>query len=178
MAREHSEGGQLDYLRVWARQEAGDLILEQLGVIAEKVMAILLDPPQAGWNIGEWAKQQACRNRVFSTEMEMIDGFDALLIDRAGKQADKRAQREEQRVTEGLEVMREVIALGGDYWTRLREVARKHRLMTPDDDKAFAAASAIPKRVPTEFQAARVIAVRRRVEEAGILTAVAPPSSR
>ena len=169
MAKEHSEGGQLDYLRVWARQEAGDLILEQLGVIAERVMAILLDPPQAGWNVGEWAKQQACRNRVFSTEMKMIDGFDALLIGRAGKQADKRAQREEQRVTEGLEIIREVIALGGDYWTRLREVARKHRLMTTDDDKAFAAAAAIPRRVPTEFQAARVIAVRRRVEEAGVL---------
>ncbi len=132
-------------------------------------MAILLDPPQAGWNVGEWAKQQACRNRVFSTEMQMVDGFDALLIDRADRQADKRAQREEQRVTEGLEVMREVIGLGGDYWTRLREIARKHRLMTPDDDKAFAAAAAIPKRVPTGFQAARVVDVRRRLDDAGLL---------
>jgi hypothetical protein len=174
MAKEHSEGGQLDYLRVWSRQEAGDLILELLGLIAEKVMAILLDPPQAGWNVGEWAKQQACRNRVLSTEIETIDGFDALLIDRADKLADKRAQREQQRVTEGLEVMQEVIALGADYWTRLREVARKNRLLSPDDEKAFAAAVAIPRRVPTEFQAARVVAVRRRAEEAGYFTAATP----
>lgn len=65
--------------------------------------------------------------------------------------------------------MREVIALRGNYWTRLREVARRHRMTTLDDDKALAAAAALPKRVPTEFQAARVMAVLRRVKEASIV---------
>jgi hypothetical protein len=178
MAAESSEGGQLDYLRVWSRQDAGDLLVEQLGVIAEKVMGILLDPTQAGWNVGEWAKQQACRSRVFSIKIEVIDGFDALLIDREDKHATKRAQREEQRITDGLEIMQEVIALGSNYWKRLREVAGKHGLLSADDDKALAAAAAVPRRLPTEIQAARVVAVRRRAEEAGFVTATPPPRYR
>jgi hypothetical protein len=168
MASLSSEGGQLDYLRVWARQDAGELILEQTDLIAEQVMAVLLDPPQSGMNVGEWAKQQACRNRVFSTEVPIVKGFDTLLVSRTDKQSNKRAEREGQRVAAGVEALQEVMRLGGEYWARVRIVARKNGLSSPEEDKALAASSAYPRRLPQEFQALKAVAVLQKVQEAGI----------
>jgi hypothetical protein len=132
-------------------------------------MSILLDPPQAGWNVGEWAKQQACRNRVFATQIATVDGFDTLLLDKAEKHSDRRAQREEQRVTDSLAAVQEILSLGGDYWIRLRDVARKHGLLSPEDDRALAITSAVPRKLPNAVQAAKALAVRKRVEQAGII---------
>ena len=162
-----SGGGQLDYLRVWARQDVGDALTEQLDLIAERVMAVLLDPPQSGMNVGEWAKQQACRNRVFSTEVPQVDGFDTLLISRMDKQAGKRSEREGQRVATGVEALQEVMRLGGDYWARVRDIARKHGLSSPEDDKALAASSAYPRKLPQEFQAIKAVGVLKRIQDAG-----------
>ncbi len=168
MAAVSSDGGELDYLRVWARQDAGDLLTEQLILIAEKVMAVLLDPPQSGMNVGEWAKLQACRNRVFSTAVPMVEGFDSLLLSRMDKQAGKRLEREGQRVADGVEALQEVMRLGGDYWARVRDLARKHGLSSPEDDKALAASSAYPRRLPQEFQAIKAVAVLKRMQDAGV----------
>ena len=168
MAASSSEGGQLDYLRVWARQDADELLIEQIDLIAERVMAVLLDPPQSGMNVGEWAKQQACRNRVFSTDVEEVHGFDTLLLSQADKQSNKRSEREGQRVAAGVEALQEVMRLGGDYWARVRDLARKHGLSSPEDDKALAASSAYPRKVPQEFQAIKAIAVLKKVQDAGV----------
>lgn len=168
MAAMASEGGQLDYLRVWTRQDAGELLISQIDLIAEQVMAVLLDPPQSGMNVGEWAKQQACRSRVFSTDVEEVHGFDTLLLSRTDKQSNKRSEREGQRVAAGVEALQEVIRLGGDYWARVRDLARKHGLSSPEDDKALAASSAYPRKIPQEFQALKAIAVLKKVQDAGV----------
>lgn len=168
MAAVSSEGGQLDYLRVWARQDAGEMLTAQLDLIAEQVMAILLDPPQPGMNVGEWAKQQACRNRVFSTEVEEVHGFDTLLLSRTDKQSNKRSEREGQRVAAGLEALQEVMRLGGEYWARIRDLARKHGLSGPEDDKALAACTAYPRKLPQEFQAVKALEVLKRLQDAGV----------
>ena len=168
MATMASEGGELDYLRVWARQDAGELLVSQIDLIAEQVMAVLLDPPQSGMNVGEWAKQQACRNRVFSIDAPTVGGFESLLLSRTEKLSNKRSERENQRVASGVEALQEVMRLGGDYWVRVRDVARKHGLSSPEDDKALAASSAYPRKLPQEFQALKAMSVLRKIQDAGV----------
>jgi hypothetical protein len=167
LAADVSGGGKLDYLKIWLRQSAGEVLEQQLLVIAEIVMGILLTPTQAGQNVGEWAKQQACRKRVFETEVPIVKGFDAFLVDAADASSEKKSQREEQRVTDGLAAISEVINLGAPYWDRVRMFARTNGLLTPDDDKALDVACKTPKRIPNDYQASRAVAVRQRCEEAG-----------
>jgi len=168
LAEEVSEGGRLDYLKVWSRQTAGDVLEHQLLAIAEVVMGVLLDPPQAGQNVGEWAKQQACRKRIFESKVPIVVGFHEFLVEKADAVADERGQREEQRITDALAAVAEVIERGGPYWSQVRAFARSKGLLSPDDDKALAIASEAPRRIPTDFQAARVVAVRQRCVEAGL----------
>ena len=49
-------------------------------IIAEAMAGVLRSPPQAGQNITEWAKQQACRKRALETPVEEVAGFPRRLV--------------------------------------------------------------------------------------------------
>jgi hypothetical protein len=167
LAARLSGGGRLDYLKVWSAQSAGKVLESQLRKIAEIMNQVLWSPPQAGQNIGEWAKQQACRKRALETDVPTVPGLDAFLIDRADARSDDRQRREEQRVTDGLADVTEVVTLGGPFWQRLRAFARAQRLLAPDEESALTVATAVPRRIPEDWQASRALAVKKRCEEAG-----------
>jgi hypothetical protein len=167
LARRKSDGGRLDYMRVWSAQAAGDVLERQVLEIAEIMKQVLWSPPQAGQNISEWAKQQACRKRALDTDVPVVAGLDAFLIEKADARSDNRKQREDQRVTDGLADVTEVVTLGGPFWQRVRTFARTRRLISPDEDSALAIACACPRKVPADWQASRALAVKRRCEEAG-----------
>lgn len=167
LAEDRSGEGRLDYQKVWSRQAAGEILEQQLLAIAEIVMEVLLSPPQAGQNVGEWAKQQACRKRIFETKVPVVNGFDNFLIEKSQAVAEERGQREVQRVTDGLAAVTEVIELGGQYWSRIRAFARAKGLLSPEDDSALEVASKVPRRIPNDYQASRAVSVRGRCIEAG-----------
>jgi len=167
LARRKSDGGRLDYMRVWSAQAAGDVLERQVLEIAEIMKQVLWSPPQAGQNISEWAKQQACRKRALDTDVPVVAGLDAFLIEKADARSDNRKQREDQRVTDGLADVTEVVTLGGPFWQRVRTFARTRRLISPDEDSALTIACACPRKVPADWQASRALAVKRRCEEAG-----------
>lgn len=167
LARDVSWGGQLDYLRVWGRQSVDDVLKAQLREIAERVMGVLLSPPVAGQAVGEWAKQQACRKRIFETDVPVVDGLDAYLVTKSDVGAEEREQRVQQRVSEGLEVLTEAIALGATYWDRVRHFAQSKGLLSPADSVALGIACAMPRKLPTDFQAGRLMTIRSRCEEVG-----------
>src|SRR4029077_18747257 len=103
------------------------------------------DLPQAGQNISEWAKQQACRKRALETEVPVIAGLDLFLVDKADARSDDRKQREDQRVTDGLAAVAEVVNLGAGYWQKLRSYARENKIVSPEEDSALGIACGVPK---------------------------------
>lgn len=167
LARERSGGGHLDYLRLWGRQSVDELLQSQLTAIAERVMEVLLSPPVAGQAVGEWAKQQACRKRISETDVPVVDGFDAHLVAKPDVRVAEREQRVQQRVADGLEVLTVAVSLGADFWERIRQFATSKRLLTPTDSVALGIACAMPRKLPTDFQAERLMTIKSRCEEVG-----------
>jgi hypothetical protein len=166
LASRESDGGRLDFLKVWSAQAAGTILEGQLLKIAEIMNQVLWSPPQAGQNISEWAKQQACRKRALETDVPVVHGLDTFLVEKSDARVADREQREGQRVIDGLAGVNEVITLGGPFWQRLRAFARTKHLASPEDESALAIVCA-PRRVPTDWQASRVLAVKRRCEDEG-----------
>lgn len=171
MANKLSDGGRLNYQKIWARQTAGEVLERQLLAIGEAVMEVLLTPLQTGQHVGEWAKQQACRVRIFDLDVPTLPEFETYLVDRAEVEVEASAQRAEQRVTDGLAAITEVVERGVTYWENVRRLARAQGLLSPADDAALAVAVAMPRKLPTKTQAARIIAVQTKCEEAGLLAA-------
>jgi hypothetical protein len=128
---------------------------------------VLWSPPQAGQNISEWAKQQACRKRALETDVPVVAGLDRFLVDRMDARSDDRKQREDQRVTDGLAAVSEVVTLGAGYWQRLRAFARENKIASAEEDSAIGIACGVPKKIPADWQAVRALEVRKRCEDAG-----------
>lgn len=169
LATERSDCGRLNHLKVWAAQATEGILERQLLAIAEAMMGVLRSPPLAGQNISEWAKQQACRKRALETAVPVVPGLDAFLLEKEEVRSADRDERDRQRVGDGLQAVAEVMAAGAAFWISLRTFARAKRLTQSEDDGALTVACTMPRRVPMDWQAARLLTLKRRCEEAGFV---------
>ena len=61
----------------------------------------------------------------------------------------------------------QVIEAGAAYWQALRSFATAKRFLLPDDVSPLTIACTVPKRLPTEIQAARLLTLKQRCEAEG-----------
>ena len=160
-------GSGLNYLKIWSQQTAGPILEEQISLIGEQMLNVLLLPPRIGQNIGEWAKQQACRKTALDTRVKIIADFE----DWVGKGGEKRLQEREarrtRRVHDGLDVLKQVLERDANYWLSVREFGRSSSILTPEDERALVPACQIPNRIPTDRQAACLMRLVEKALDAG-----------
>jgi hypothetical protein len=173
-----SKGGRLDFLKIWASQGVDDVLKQQLLEIAEVMMGVLRSPPQAGQNVTEWAKQQACRANALAKDVPIVPGFDRYVITKDETRAAAREQKEDQRVADGLMAVTEVMGMGAESWRALRSFTRDKRMLTIDDQRILEIACAMPRYVPSDRQAERLLTILQRCKEIGFEHLAAPTGAR
>jgi hypothetical protein len=167
LAKDASDGGTLNWSRIWAAQVADDVLCQQMFVIGEVMAGVLRSPPQAGQNITEWAKQQACRKRALETPVPEVAEFRARLVGAEEQRAVRKSAREDGRVDRGVQAITEVMQKDAQFWRAVQTYARQKKLLFPDDERALVPAVNMPKMVPSDRQAERLISLLSRCEEVG-----------
>jgi hypothetical protein len=167
LAKDASDGGTLNWTRIWAAQSADNVLCQQMSVIAEAMAGVLRSPPQAGQNITEWAKQQACRKRALETPVAEVSGFRTRLVGAEEQRIARKAAREDGRVDRGVQAITEVMQKDAQFWQGLRSYARQKKLLFPEDERALVPAVNMPKMVPSDTQAERLISLLTRCQEFG-----------
>jgi len=167
LGTDESNGGSLDYLRIWSQQAAGELLERQIAAIAEVMAKVLRSPPLAGRNISEWAKQQACRKTALDTPVQIAKGFDAFTVSQEMKSASRREQKTAGSIERGLDAVKTVMSNDARYWEELRQFARLKRLLSPEDEKCLVPACSMPAMIPTDRQAVRLLQLAERAVAAG-----------
>ena len=64
----------------------------------------------------EWAKQQACWNRVQNLQIEWPDDWQDVLITGEDQKETKRSAVNDQRMLNGIEAQTAVVGAGKDFW--------------------------------------------------------------
>jgi hypothetical protein len=160
-------GAGLNYLKIWNQQSAGAVLEEQILLIGEQMTEILRFPPRAGQNIGEWAKQQACRKTAIDTRVKIVSDFEDW-VGRGGEQRlQARDARRNRRVQDGLDVLKQVLEHDAAYWISAREFCRAKNILTPEEERSLVPACQIPHRVPTDRQAASLMRLVEKALDAG-----------
>jgi hypothetical protein len=167
LALDQERSGGLDYARVWSQQSAGDALERQVAKTSEAMARVLKNPPLAGQNISEWAKQQGCRKAALATRVSIVKGFDDWIVNADDRRASKREQRATGLIDRGLDSVQQVLSRNARYWESLRGFCRATRILFPEDEKALVPACQIPGMVPTDRQAARLLQLVDRAVEAG-----------
>lgn len=167
LARDQLGSGGVDCIKVWTQQSAGPVLQQQIARISEAMAGVLRNPPLAGQNVSEWAKQQACRKKAIETPVDVVDDFDDWIITSDEHRADKRQQKYTGKIDSGLDALKQVLKRDASYWQSLRGFCRSKRILLPDDEKALVPACQMPSMVPTDRQAVRLLHLVERAEGAG-----------
>ena len=157
----------IDFDAIWCRQAPGPMLRETIAVVAERVHDVLIEPPEGMRNVTEWAKKQACWSRVRAIRIEWPMGLDDELMSAKDRQSAARSARGEQRQLNGIEAEMAVVNAGGEFWANARAWGREQGLLSPTEIGVLGVACKVPRQLPTEKQALRVIEALRKMQSNG-----------
>lgn len=156
----------LNFANVWSLQSLTQGLREAIAAAADAVMDVVTRPVVPGQNITEWAKQQACWNRVQALDVDWPPSLSRDLQSVAEAKEQSKAARKDKKELSGIEAQTEVIRLGHSYWQALQAWSEGRRLLNPTEAGVIAAA-ARRGAVPTDKQCAVAMSARAKAIEAG-----------
>lgn len=162
-----TRGKELDFDAVWKIQAVPLPIAEALIAIAAAVHDVITDPPAGIRNVTEWAKQQACWNRVKNLTVEPPEGLDPFVLGKDEQKEASKSAGKDQKVTNGIVAQTTVLKAGAAYWSQLRAWGASRKLFSPKELGVLDCAAAIPARLPTEKQSIVVLETLYRMREEG-----------
>ena len=161
----------VDFLHVWNNQKVDEDLIEALQIIAAEVNENITTPPQGISNIGEWCKKDACWTRITARADKVAEllpeSFWAGALSAEYSAVEAKTARQTQKIDNGIEAQRVVLAIPGADWTELGKFLTAKRLLTPKEQGIVAVASQIPAKIPTERQAQILLEVLEKARLEG-----------
>ena len=156
---------EMDFDLIWKAQSISPAMEEALLTVAQDVHGIIAKPPLGTSNVTEWAKKEACWQRVQGLDTKLPESFKSELILQSEKKKAGKDAKKVRKMDNGIEAQKLVIGLGADFWKKTLEWDREHSVLTGKDHQIMAVAAAVPARVPTEKQSLHLVDVLDRLRE-------------
>lgn len=167
----------LDLDTIWRRQTVPATLVDVLLVAAAAAHHVITHPPAGVRNMSEWAKQQACWNRLKTEELQYGDSLESCLVLIESARSNVRDARSERALTDGINAQSEVVTLGGAYWSKVLEWGRAKKRLTPKDLQIVQICATIPQRLPTDSQSLHAMKLLVRLKDEGFVVAGAPEAA-
>lgn len=152
---------------VWRHQDLTPGLRESLTVSAKAVSSVITNPPQGTRNVTEWAKQQACWNRVMELRIEWPDSLSEDLMSSVERRDQERSSVRQQRVLNGIELQTAVVEAGAEFWRQVSDWGIRAGRLSDRDRGILDVAISIPVKVPTEAQCRVLIETLSMLQEEG-----------
>jgi len=161
-------GLEVDFLATWEKQSVPDELMNQLSVVAEKVNEVLCSPPEGiTSNVSEWAKKDACWDEVRKLKIPLSESARNMLIGKEESREREKEGRRIQKIDNAIHAQTYVLEKGADYWKQLRDWNRMAKKLSPKEFSILNIACSIPRKYPSEKQAAVLMRAEHRALEEG-----------
>jgi hypothetical protein len=155
----------VDFEEVWRSQGLSDSLRNALQIVSEAVHSVIVGVSTEIPNPLEWAKQQACWNRVKNLEVDWPDGWFDMLLTSDEQKGAKRTAVKDQRVLNGIEAQTFVINAGTEFWKRAKQWGDSRGLLSSVESSILAVAASA--KVPSEKQCVRAVEALRKLQSEG-----------
>jgi len=163
-----SLGKSLDLRGIWAKQTISPALETQLATIAKAVFEIIVSPAQGFQNVTEWCKKEFCWQRVKEVEVPLYHDFLVEFVSNEELKATKKEAKTQQRIDNGIEALAEVVNLGPKFWMDLNVWGEQKNLLSGEERMIVSLAARMhPGMFPTDRQSAKLLNIKRRMEEEG-----------
>ncbi len=156
---QQGRGRLLDFDLIWRRQAIPEGLLSVVLQIAAAVQKILTNEQRPVRNVTEWAKKVECWNTVvaypFSLPAEVLAG----LADPSAVVEARRNARQTQKIDNGINQQMRLLEIPAEHWTELRDFVLSNRVGSPTDMGILDLVTGRRSRLPSERQAARLLAL-------------------
>jgi hypothetical protein len=169
----------VDHQRIWAAQSLDAMTTDALVTIATAVNDEITHPPAGISNISEWAKREGCWTRLATKADDIAallpDEFWASLASADETKEEAKTARQTQKIDNGIEAQRQVIAIPATAWETLSDQLKARRLLTPKEQGVMSIAAQMPSKIPTESQSRILLAVLEKGRAEGLQVPEAAP---
>ena len=162
-----TSGGSVNFEAVWKRQSAGPGIEAAIAHAGGMAHEVLTCPPEGISNVTEWAKKQACWERVRALAVTWSVALADELISAEDRRSVHSHGRRGQKMLNGIQAQMAVVKAGSSFWTEALAWGREQELLTAKEIGIVASATQIPTRIPSEAQSVKVMDVLGKLREAG-----------
>ena len=162
-----AKGRAFDLDQIWNAQAVPPSVVSECLAIGRKVQAILTSESRPVQNVTEWAKKEACWDRVQTAEHQLSENFLAGLGQRLAVSQKKRDARATQRIDSGIDLQVRVLSMQPSEWVAVQEFLRASRLLSPKDADILDLVTGRKPDVPSESQAKRLMALHQRAADSG-----------
>jgi len=156
----------VDFLGIWNAQGVSAVLESSIAVVSGVVIEDIIRPPTGISNISEWCKREACwtriQRRVEDVEKLLRPEFYDQLLSIDDQATEVRSAKQTQKVDNGIEAQRHVLAVPAGEWARLHQALIEKELLTPKEVGVLRIAMQIPAKLPTEKQCAILLEVLER----------------
>lgn len=118
---------------IWQKQELSKAWISQIEDAAYTMYQYLIREDRIIENVTEWAKREACWNGAKQINYELLPEFIEELLSKETVKEDKKKARKEQKLSDALNSMVEVVNYGSERWAALLEWNRTHKIMSPSE---------------------------------------------
>ena len=169
------KGRAVDFQGIWRRQAPTPAMEAALTLAAEVSHDMLIGPPQGLSNVTEWAKNQACWERVRRVDIAWSGSFLDELISTEERQEEVRGARREQRELNGIEMQIVIVNAGSAFWTdALAWGSPRGPALTPTELGILRVVAA--GRTPSEKQSTKALEALSKLQSEGYTGELRPDS--
>ncbi len=152
---------------IWQLQSMGAAMDEAVSTAAEQAHKVLIHPPAGISNVTEWAKKQACWERVRKLSIKWPQGFVTELISADEQRDTARTARRDQRELNGIEAQIAVVQAGGQFWADALAWGQGRKLLTAAETGVLRVASRVPAQTPTDKQSSKAVEILGKLQSNG-----------
>lgn len=155
----------VDFEAIWRSQTMSEDLKKVMTVAAEAVHGVIAGSGVA--NPLEWAKNQACWSRAQALEIAWPRNWLELLITSDEQRETRKSGVKDQKMLNGIEAQSVVVNAGAGFWSEVLTWGARRRLLSPTETGVLEVAAAMPAKIPTERQSAKIIEALRKVQNEG-----------
>ncbi len=149
----------VDFEAIWKHQSPGSRLENAIIFAAARVHTVLVEPPPGISNVTEWAKQQACWERVRKLDFDWPEIFIAELISAEEQRKRTRTERRKQQQLNGMQATMAVVEAGSQFWIDALEWGKAKSLLETPEAKILEVAARARSQMPTDKQSSKAIEI-------------------
>lgn len=167
MIFEQAPGQCMNLRKIWDTQSICPEIIEQIIIIAKRVFEMLTDSKRPKDNVTEWAKMQACWDRIRLENVQLNISVLAALQDLSVLSDEAKQAKKIQSTDNGIATQVAVLKVQGSQWGLMRVWGIENKLLTQKQSELLQVASQIPLKLPTEKQCMQIWQIHELLIEEG-----------